>query len=418
MLGLRELSTELKEEHRAVKETVHRFAEEVMRPAGIKLDRLSDPSAVIAADSAYWHVLRKYRELGLHKGSFPATFGGLEQDALTSALISEELGWGDGGLAISLTVSVIPYVLAMLSPDPEMQELARNYCADTEGKMIGCWAITEPDHGSDWIWFEGEHALNPKCAPSVRAVKDGDDYVINGQKSAWVSNGTIATHAALFLTLDPSKGMSACGLAIVPLDLPGVSRGKPLDKMGQRALNQGEIFFDNVKIPKRMMIVEDPTLHNIVLSNLLSGCNTGMASIWAGVARSALDEAIKYAKTRVQGGRPICEHQNVKLMLFDMFVSVEAARYFARQVALHNRAATAAGGLPALQYAAAAKVLSTETAFRVASQAIQIFGGQGVASDNLVQKIFRDARASMIEDGVNEILALAGADRILSEVTV
>lgn len=418
MIGQRELNTELKEEHRAIRDTVHRFAEEIMRPAGIKLDRLSEPSHVIAPDSVLWQVFRKYRELGLHKTGIPAAFGGLEQDALSSALITEELGWGDGGLAISLTVSVMPYILAALSPDPELQDLVRAYCADTDAKMIGCWAITEPDHGSDWIWFEGEFSADPKCAPSVRATKDGDDYIINGQKSAWVSNGNIATHAALFLSLDPSKGMGGCGLAIVPLDLPGVSRGKPLDKMGQRPLNQGEIFFDNVRIPKRMMIVEDPAIHNIVLGSVLCGANGSMGNTWVGVAQSALDEAIKYAKTRVQGGRLICEHQNVKLMLFDMFVSVEAARCFARQVTIYNRSITQSGALPALQYATASKVLATETAFRVASQAIQIFGGQGLTSDCLVQKIFRDARAAMIEDGVNEILALAGAGKLLSEIVI
>ena len=418
MLGQRELSTELKEEHRAIRDTVRRFAQEIMRPAGIQLDHLADPADVITSDSALWQVFRKYRELGLHRTGIPAAFGGLEQDALSSALINETLGWGDGGLAISLTVSVMPYILAALSPAPELQDLVRAYCADTAAKMIGCWAITEPDHGSDWIWFEGEFSADPRCAPSVRATKHGDDYIINGQKSAWVSNGNIATHAALFLSLDPSKGMGGCGLAIVPLDLPGVSRGRPLDKMGQRPLNQGEIFFDNVRIPKRMMVVEDPAIHNLVLANVLCGANGTMGNVWVGVAQSALDEAIRYAKTRVQGGRPICEHQNVKLMLFDMFVAVEAARYFARQVTTYNRSASLSGAMPTLQYATASKILATETAFRVASQAIQIFGGQGLTSDCLVQKIFRDARAAMIEDGVNETLALFGASRLLSEVIV
>ena len=408
-MGLRELNVELTEEQKATREMVHRFAAEVVRPAGIQLDRLPDPQDVIAKDSVLWNVFRTHRELGLHRTGFPPEFGGYDQDSLTSAMTAEQLGWGDGGLAISLGVSVFPFLFAMLSPDPEVQNWTRQYCEDTDGKLIGCWAITEPDHGSDWILYDGEYSSDPKVGPQVRAVAAGDDYIINGQKSAWVSDGTIATHAALFLTLDASKGMGACGLAVVPLDLPGVTKGKPLDKMGQRALNQGEIFFDNVRIPKSMMVVSDPAMHNLVLEAILSGANGGMGNIWVGVAQSALDEALRYSKDRVQGGRPVCQHQTVRLMLFDMFMSVEAARCLSRAVSVYNRATQP----PALQYATASKVMATETAFKVASQAIQVFGGYGFTKEYIIEKIFRDARAAMVEDGVNEVLGLAGIDRVL-----
>ncbi|MFW6126017.1 MAG: acyl-CoA dehydrogenase family protein [Chloroflexota bacterium] len=408
-MGLRELNLELSEEQKAIKEMVHRFGEEVVRPAGIQLDRLADPQDVIARDSVLWDVFRKHRELGLHRTGFPPEVGGLEQEALTGAIVAEQLGWGDGGLAISLGVSVFPYLFAMMSPDPDIQNWTRQYCEDTEGKLIGCWAITEPDHGSDWILFDGEYSSEPKVGPQVRAVPDGDDFIINGQKSAWVSNGTIATHAALFLTMDPAKGMGACALASVPLDLPGVTRGKPLDKLGQRALNQGEVFFDNVRIPKSMMIFDDPGLHNFALEAVLCGANGGMGNIWVGVAQSALDEALRYSRERVQGGRPIYRHQTVRLMLFDMFMSVEAARCLSRTVTVYNRSTQP----PALQYATASKVMATETAFKVASHGIQIFGGYGFSREYVIEKIFRDARASMVEDGVNEVLSLAGIDRVL-----
>ncbi|MDY6917507.1 MAG: acyl-CoA dehydrogenase family protein [Chloroflexota bacterium] len=411
-MGLRELSVDMTEEQKATRDMVKRFATEIVRPAGIELDRMHDPQDVIAKGSPLWEVFRKYRELGLHRGGLPPEVGGIEQDALTSAIISENVGWGDGGLAVSLSVSVFPYIFAMMSPDPQVQDWTRQYCEDTEGKIIGCWAITEPDHGSDWIWFEGENSSDPKCAPSVRAVQDGDDFIINGQKSAWVSDGNIATHAALFLSLDPTKGMGGCGLAAVPLDLPGITRGKPLDKMGQRTLNQGEIFFDNVRIPKSMLVIQDPAVHNMVLGAVLSGANGAMGNMWVGVAQSALDEALRYSKERVQGGRPICEHQNIKLKLFDMFVSVEAARRLSRAVTAFNRATQP----PALQYATGSKVFATNTAFRVASEAIAIFGGYGVTKEYVIEKIFRDARAAMIEDGANETLALAGADRILAGI--
>ena len=409
-MGLRELNVDLTEEQKATREMVRKFGVEVVRPAGIELDKLADPQDVIAEGSVLWDVFRKYRELGLHKTGIPAEFGGLDQDALTSALISEQIGWGDGGLAISLSVSIFPFIFSMLSPDPEIQNWTRQYSDDTEAKMIGCWAITEPDHGSDWIWFDGENSSDPKCAPQVRAVPDGDDFIINGQKSAWVSDGNIASHAALFLTLDPSKGMGGCGLAAMPLDLPGITKGKPLDKLGQRPLNQGEIFFDNVRIPKNMMVIQDPAIHNMALEAVLCGANGGMGNMWVGAAQSALDEGLRYSKERVQGGKPIFQHQNIRLKLFDMFVSVEAARCLARQVSVYNRATQP----PALQYATASKIMATDTAFRTASQAIQIFGGFGVSKEYVIEKIFRDTRSAMIEDGVNETLALVGADKLLA----
>ncbi len=407
-MGFRELNIDLTEEQKAVRAMVRKFGIEVMRPAGIELDRIPDPQDVIAKGSILWDVFRKHRALGLHKTGYPAAIGGIEQDALTGALVSEQMGWADAGLTIGFGVSSFPFRYCMLSASPDIRDWARQYCEDVDVKMIGCWALTEPDHGSDWILFDGAYSRDPKCAPSVRAVRDGGDYVINGQKSAWVSDGTIATHAALFLTLDPSRGMGGGGLAVVPLHLPGVSRGKPLDKMGQRALNQGEIFFDNVRIPRSMMVVEDPAVLNTVLGGILAGANAGMGNIFAGTAQSALDEAVRYAKERVQGARPIFYHQNVQLKLFDMFMSVEAARALSRRVSVYNRVTNP----PALHYSVASKVFATETAFRVASQAVQIFGGFGLSKDYVIEKIFRDARAAMIEDGVNETLALAAAARL------
>lgn len=405
-MGLRELDIDLTDEQKAIRNTTREFCAEVWRPAAIELDKLHDPQDVIAEGSVLWDVLRKSYELGYHKMRFPKQLGGLELDALTGVLVSEEMGYAAADLAISLGVCSFPFNFAMLSPDPEVRDLTRQFCEDTEAKMIGCWAITEPDHGSDWILFDGEYSKDPKCAPQVTAVLDGDEYVINGQKAAWVSNGTIATHAALFLGLDPSRGMENCGIAVIPLDLPGISRGKPLDKLGQRALNQGELFFDNVRISKGNVVCQDPATYQVMAGAILAGANAGMGTTFVGVAQAALDEALEYAKQRVQGGRVIFDHQNVKLKLFDMFTSVEAARSLARRVAVYNSATSP----PALHYSIASKVFATETAFRVASQAIQIFGGYGLSKDFLIEKIFRDARAAMIEDGVNETLALAGAD--------
>ncbi|MBW2062690.1 MAG: acyl-CoA/acyl-ACP dehydrogenase [Deltaproteobacteria bacterium] len=410
-MGIVELNLDLNDEQKAMREATRKFLMEVWRPASIELDKL-DPESVIADGSILWDVIKKTYELGYHKMSFLEIIGGLEVDSLTGTIIAEEMGYAASGLTICLGVSSMPFTYAALAQDPEVQAMTAQYCADTEGKMIGCWPITEPDHGSDWLHWEGPQAKDPACAPQVRAILDGDEYVINGQKAAWVSNGTIATHAALFLSLDPSKGMENCGIAVIPLDLPGITRGKPLDKMGQRDLNQGEIFFDNVRIPKSMMICADPGMFNFLMTAQMAGANAGMGSVFAGTAHSAYDEALNYAKERIQGGVPIIEHQNIKLKLVDMFTSVEAARSFSRQVSVYNGTQTKAMQLPALEYSIASKIFCTEASFRVASQAIQIFGGNGLSREYVIEKIFRDARAAMIEDGVNETLALGAAGKL------
>jgi alkylation response protein AidB-like acyl-CoA dehydrogenase len=413
-MGFRELNVDLTDEHIALRDAARKFLEGVWRPASIALDRLSDPQEVIAKNSVLWDVFRKTLKLGYHKMGFSRAVGGLELDILSLALVCEEMGWAAPDLAVSLAVSITPFAYAQLSPDPEIRHLTRKFCEDTDAGMIGCWAITEPDHGSDWILLDSEQGKDPRIVPRVRALADGDHYVLNGQKSSWVSNGTIATHAALWVSLDPSKGMEGGGIAVVPLHLPGVSRGKPLNKLGQRALNQGEIFFDHVRIPKSMMIAQEPLGFKFMSHAQLALANGLMGLCFAGTAQSALEEAMKYAKTRVQGGQPICGHQAVKGKLFDMFASVEAARSLARRVAIYNGGLLKKLQLPAVHYAMAAKILSTETAFRVASEAIQIHGGYGLCKDYYVEKIFRDARAAMIEDGTNEVLALAGAERLLA----
>ncbi|MCK5617161.1 acyl-CoA/acyl-ACP dehydrogenase, partial [Candidatus Pacearchaeota archaeon] len=252
-MAYREIDVNLTDEQKAMRDMVKKFGTDVMRPAGIGLDKLHDPADVIAEGSVLWDVFKKHREFGLHKMGIPKALGGMQEevDPMSRLLIGEEMGYADAGLTISLGVSNMPFDMAALFPNPELQNLAQEYCEDTEGKMIGCWAITEPDHGSDWVIGSDD----PRCGPSVRGVLKGDEYIVNGEKSAWVSNGTIATHAVFHVGLDPSKGMRGQGLAMIPLDLPGISRGKPLDKIGQRPLNQGSIIFEDARIPKQYMVI-------------------------------------------------------------------------------------------------------------------------------------------------------------------
>ena len=203
--------------------------------------------------------------------------------------------------------------------------------------------------------------------------------------------------------------MQGTGLAVIPLDLPGITKGKPLDKMGQRALNQGELFFDEVKIPKSHMLVPDPAVMHVFMRQILTGANTGMGQTFVGLAQAAYDEALQYAKERVQGGVPIFEHQNIKLRLFGMFTKLEAARALSRRVSLYNTV----NEQGALQYAIASKIFSTQSAYEIASDAITVLGGNGLAREYVVEKLFRDARAAMIEDGENNMLAIGGAEDLI-----
>jgi len=283
-MPIQDIDLGLSDEERAIRDVTHKFAEEVIRPAGAELDRLADPSDVIARDSVLWKVFERYRELDLEM----IESGGGEADPVVAAriryLVNEELGWGDSGLAISLGVAGFPVMFAKLSGRPELIERF----ASPERKEIGCWAVTEPNHGSDSLAFDMPQFEDASIRPDCIATPDGDEFVIRGQKAAWVSNGTIATVATLFCTIDPSQGFKGGGVALVPLDLPGVSRGRPLDKLGQRALNQGEIFFDDVRIPAEYMVVGTDAYSTIV-EMVLTTANAAMGTIFVGVARAALE---------------------------------------------------------------------------------------------------------------------------------
>jgi alkylation response protein AidB-like acyl-CoA dehydrogenase len=349
-MALTDIEVNLTDEAREIRDTARKFAEEVMRPAGIELDMLADPADVTAPNSVLWDVFEKYRALGFDVLETVDSELDPVEAARLRCLINEELGWGDSGLAISLGVAGMHRIFSQMSG---RQELIERYCSP-DSKDIGCWAITEPDHGSDTLAFDQPHFADGSLRANCIATKEGDEYVIRGQKAAWVSNGTIATVAALFCTIDPSHG---------------------LDKLGQRALNQGEIFFDDVRIPEAFMVVGSDG-YGFVVESVLTLANAAMGTFFVGVARAALEHAIAYAKERVQGGVPIFQHQSVKARLFKSFMQVEAARSLARRVSIYNTTQP-----PLVQYSIASKVFSTNTAFEAASDALQIFGGNGLSRE-------------------------------------
>ncbi len=395
---------ELTDEQKMIKEEAHRFAKEVLRPASLELDKICDPNEMIKSP-ILWDTLKKAYELKYHTLLIPDTFGGAGMGPLETHIIFEELGWGSMDFAISLGVTSFPaFGVSLVPSDRLVEEILLPFCENKDASFIGCWAITEPDHGSDTLCPVTPQFHDPNIKGQCKAVLKGDEWVINGQKAAWVSNGTIASHALLFVNIDPSMGMAGGGICVVPLNLPGVSKGAPLNKMGQRALNQGEIFFDEVRIPKEYMVVE-PDAYEGLLDITLATANAAMGAFFTGLARAAYEEALDYAKQRIQGGKILFEHQIIKHKLFNMFMKVEAARAMSRTALVYNYSNMP----PKVEYSIASKVFCTNVAYEIASEAVQIFGGYGLAKEYPIEKFFRDARAGLIEDGGNDNLMITGA---------
>ena len=411
-----DLNKELTKSQIQLKHSVREFAQAELRPAGKELDALDDPAKVAKKDSLFWKCMKKMRDLEYHKVFIPEAVGGMGLSPIELHIFYEEISAASVGFAIAHAVDMFPAFFGAFTQDPELiTQFTTPYLEDREMNVIGCWAITEPEHGSDTIIMDTPYFEDPAIKGGVSAHRDGDEWVISGQKSAWVSNGPVATHAALFVTningqQATRKGMANGGIALVPLDLAGISKGAPLNKTGQRDLLQGEIFFDNARIPQKYMIAT-PDSYSQLLDISLATANALMAACFTGVARSAFEEALTYAKGRIQGGVPICQHQLIQDKLFKMFMKIEASRALSRAAMIYNYSTQP----PSIQYSIAAKVFATQSAFEVASEAIQIFGGNGLSKEYPVEKIMRDARASLIEDGTNEILGLAAANILLKK---
>ena len=399
-LPLSGLEAPLSEMEQTIQDSVHHFALNVMRPAGRALDRMT-PEEVIAPGSLLWDVLKKSEALGLSMTAL-AELPPLERVRLF-AIASEELSWGDAGLAGAILVNHFPVMYAMLAGNTQMI----HFC---EGKR-GCWGVTEPEHGSDTLDGHGVLAApdgaygRPACVARIA----GEKIIVRGQKSAWISGAMTAEVCALYCHVEEA-GKTRPGVAlIVPLDLPGVSRGKPLDKIGFRAMNQGELYFDNVEVPIANLLAGPDTYQDFVYRTLCeANPHVGTAAI--GVARAAFEHALGYAHQRKQGGVAIIQHTHVRLRLFDMFRKIEAARALIRRAMAFNATAPR----PSLLASTSAKVTATQTAFEVASEAMQIFGGNGVTREYPMEKLLRDARAGLVADGLNEILGMLGGTDLIN----
>jgi alkylation response protein AidB-like acyl-CoA dehydrogenase len=313
----------LDETQRQIVETAREFGKNVLQPAEIQLDKIPDPDEAFRSD-LFWDVMSQAFQLGFHKMGLREEFGGLGLDPNTTGMVWEELGRYGAGIAASLLPgAAAQQVIALLAPHNKelVDRYVLPYCEDKTGKKISAWGSSEPDVGSD-----GSNYYDTSVHHHTHAFKRSDHYVINGAKSAFVSNGGIADVYLVFACVDRSRGLRGSGTFVVPADAPGVTRGGALDKIGLRALNQAPVFFDEVEIPEGYMIFppgeEYPGLHNAIITV----GNLGVGYLAVGLMRAAYEDTLEYAKGRVQWGKPIFEHQLIAKKFLDMFAAIESAR--------------------------------------------------------------------------------------------
>jgi alkylation response protein AidB-like acyl-CoA dehydrogenase len=215
----------------------------------------------------------------------------------------------------------------------------------------------------------------------------------------------MATHAMVNVHVDTTKGMAGGGVCMLPLSVPGVSRGKPLEKLGVRDLPQGELFFDNARIPKQWMFAQPEGYGDWVINNLGFG-NTAVAVLTVGIAQAGFEETLAYTKERVQGGKPLIEHYSMKVRLHRLFAKVEAIRAFSRAVWIANARVYP----PLSEYAYASKTFCSEMAKEVIDEGVQIHGANGLTKEYFIEKLWRDVRPMTIADGENTTLNCMGGN--------
>ena len=403
----------LSDEDELLRRNVHRLAEEVLRPISIKLDRIS-PRDRIRPNSPIFEAIREMKKLGLHRIHLPRDRGGVGLTNLQRYIIDEELGWGSLGLATLIGVDAIPFtVAAMFGSERVREDVVKQWLEDVEGRYIGCWGVTEPEHGSDYILAFRDKDVESFGRGNVVIERDGDEWVIYGQKSAWVSAAPICTHMGLHAQLKDGKSLREGAFVIVPLNKLGVRKGEPVDMLGNRDCPQGPVFFDGVRVPEDYVIALSP-FYEVFSDQLLNITSVNMGAFSVGLARAAFEEALNYAKTRVQGGRPIIEHKNIKLKIYEMFEKIVTARHYvvkAMDYTYNKFFQLSFDAAP--RYARTAQIYAKKIAFEVVNNALQIFGAYGLSSEFIIEKLFRDARALLIEDGTVEALSLDAADDVI-----
>lgn len=347
-----------------------------------------------AKDIFPYDTVKKLHELGLMTVGVPAEYGGSGLDHLSQAIVVEEIARGDAGLATTLAASTL------LAADPVYVAANDEQKKWFYGRMnegdLAAFCLTEPGAGSD------AGGLSTKC------VKDGDDYILNGTKQ-FISNGGVAGLYTVFATLDKKLGYKGHCAFMVDRNTPGITIGPKEDKLGIRSSNTTQVIFEDVRVPSKNLLGKEGEGFKICMKTLdLS--RAVVAAMAVGVAQGAFECAVKYSKERQQFGQPICKFQAIQFILADMAMHVETARLlYQKTCALQDM------GLPYTQMSSLAKCWAGDVAMKVATDAVQVYGGYGYSKEYPVEKYFRDAKIMQIFEGTAQIQRLVIANDVLKE---
>ncbi len=364
----------LSTDQEAIREAVRAFAQAELWPHAAKWDKEHH----FPKDAH-----RGLAELGAYGICVPEALGGAGLDYVTLAVVLEEIAAGDGGTSTAISVTNCPVnAILMRYGNPRQQERWLRPLA--AGQMLGVFCLTEPHVGSD------------ASALRTTAVKQGGDYVLNGVKQ-FITSGRNGQLAIVIAVTDKAAGKRGMSAFVVPTDTPGYVVARLEDKVGQHSSDTAQINFENCRIPAENLIGEEGEGYRIALS-ALEGGRIGIAAQSIGMARSAFECAVAYAKQRESFGQPIFNHQAVGFRLAEMATQIEAARALT-----HHAAALRDAGRPCLKEAAMAKLFATEMAERVCSDAIQVHGGYGYVNDFPVERIWRDVRVCQIYEGTSDV---------------
>jgi acyl-CoA dehydrogenase len=372
----------LTEDQRNIRELAHDFAQKEIRPVAWEYDR-----------DATWpqEIIRKAWEVGLMNSQLPERYGGSGASYLDGVLIGEELAWGCAAIATTLGINELAAAPVLLGGSEKIKSVYLGMLA--EEPKLASFCLTEPEAGSD------------VSALRTTAVRRGDKYVINGSK-VFISNGGYADWYTVYAKTDKDAGHRGISAFLVPRD-DTVTVDKHEDKMGLRASNTAAISFNATEVPAENLLGEEN--HGFKLAMMtLDRSRPGVAAMATGIARAAFEFATEYSKQRVQFGAPIAMHQAIQFMLADMATDIEAARLLAWQSAV----LLDQGERNTLQ-SSHAKRFAADAAMRVATDAVQIYGGYGFIKDYPVEKLMRDAKIMQLYEGTSQIQRLVIAREIL-----
>jgi alkylation response protein AidB-like acyl-CoA dehydrogenase len=371
------MNFDLSKEQQLVVQTVREFAQTELEPQVAE----ADLTCVFPIDQ-----YKKMGEIGLLGLPYGTEYEGAGGDYLSYILAVEEISKVDASVGISYSVQTSLNMSAISTYGNEAQK--KKYLPDLcTGRKIGSFGLTEPGAGTD--------------AAGVRtvAVKDGDNYILNGQK-CFITNSPIADTFVIFAMTDRSKGTKGLSAFIVEKDFPGISIGNIEDKMGIRSAQVGEIVMENCVVPAENLMGKEGRGFGIAMKTL-DGGRIGVAAQALGIAQGAMDHTIAYMKERKQFGRAIHKFQYLQFRMADMKVKIEQARYLVYKAAMDKN-----DGRPYGESAAMAKLVASDCAMEVTTNCVQMFGGYGFIKDYPIEKLMRDAKITQIYEGTNEVMRM------------